>query len=212
MSIYCTRGDCGTLIVTAQEDGEAYVFQPEDVLRFKVFCKKECASVIFQKEIVVGTEAEAVAIYLPGSLTKIGELINKPEDYWYEVELNPYTAPKTIVGYDEDGPKLFRLYPEGKDVPHEDGEDLPVEEVYDVVAEALERAKVTGLFDGEDGYTPVKGTDYFDGIDGEDGTDGEDGITPKKGVDYYTEQDKEEMAQRVLAALPIYTGETEVAE
>ena len=28
-------------------------------------------------------------------------------------------------------------------------------------------------FKGENGYTPVKGTDYFDGVDGQDGSDGE---------------------------------------
>jgi hypothetical protein len=44
---------------------------------------------------------------------------------------------------------------------------------------------------GEDGYTPVKGVDYFDGQpgkDGKDGTNGKDGVdgyTPVKGVDYF---------------------------
>lgn len=32
---------------------------------------------------------------------------------------------------------------------------------------------------GNDGYTPVKGVDYFDGVDGKDG------YTPQKGVDYF---------------------------
>lgn len=41
---------------------------------------------------------------------------------------------------------------------------------------------------GKDGYTPVKGKDYFDGKDGKngiDGTNGKDGYTPVKGVDYF---------------------------
>lgn len=43
---------------------------------------------------------------------------------------------------------------------------------------------------GKDGYTPVKGIDYFDGApgkdgkNGKDGRDGADGYTPIKGVDY----------------------------
>lgn len=37
------------------------------------------------------------------------------------------------------------------------------------VQEALQKAKDSGLFDGKDGYTPVKGKDYFDGKDGDDG-------------------------------------------
>ena len=36
--------------------------------------------------------------------------------------------------------------------------------------------------DGADGYTPVKGKDYFDGKDGQNG---KDGYTPVKGVDYF---------------------------
>jgi hypothetical protein len=39
---------------------------------------------------------------------------------------------------------------------------------------------------GEDGYTPVKGVDYFDGTNGQDG---QDGYTPIKGVDYFDGQD-----------------------
>lgn len=41
---------------------------------------------------------------------------------------------------------------------------------------------------GRDGYTPIKGVDYFDGVDGtdgKDGKDGKDGYTPVKGVDYF---------------------------
>lgn len=50
------------------------------------------------------------------------------------------------------------------------------------VEEALQNAKDSGEFDGEDGYTPVKGTDY------------------------YTEADKAEMVDLVLAALPTWSG------
>ena len=39
---------------------------------------------------------------------------------------------------------------------------------------------------GADGYTPVKGVDYFDG---QDGQDGKDGYTPQKNVDYFDGKD-----------------------
>lgn len=42
--------------------------------------------------------------------------------------------------------------------------------------------------DGKDGYTPVKGVDYFDGQPGKDGSDGKDGYTPQKGIDYFDGQ------------------------
>lgn len=40
--------------------------------------------------------------------------------------------------------------------------------------------------EGENGYTPIKGVDYFDG---KDGADGKDGYTPVKGVDYFDGKD-----------------------
>lgn len=59
---------------------------------------------------------------------------------------------------------------------------------------------------GKDGYTPIKGVDYFDG---------EDGYTPQKGVDYFdgedgkdyilTAADKQEIAN--LISLSIVDGE-----
>lgn len=38
---------------------------------------------------------------------------------------------------------------------------------------------------------------------------GKDGYTPVKGKDYWTAADKAEMVSAVLAALPVYTGEVE---
>lgn len=62
-------------------------------------------------------------------------------------------------------------------------------------------------FDGKDGYTPVKGVDYFDGKDGAAGPAGKDGYTPIKGTDYFTEADKAEIISSVLTSLPVYNGE-----
>ena len=60
-------------------------------------------------------EATAVTIFLGKEETTIGEITSKPKDYWYEVELNPETLPQTIIGYDEDGAKVFKLFPEGRE-------------------------------------------------------------------------------------------------
>lgn len=60
--------------------------------------------------------------------------------------------------------------------------------------------KTVDVRNGKNGYTPVKGKDYFDGKDGK---------TPEKGTDYFTEADKAEMVAATIAALPVYGGETE---
>lgn len=50
---------------------------------------------------------------------------------------------------------------------------------------------------GKDGYTPVKGVDYFDGAPG---------YTPVKGTDYWTSADRSAMVSDVLATLPTWNG------
>lgn len=127
LTIHITRGDMAAFTVTAEEDGTAYMFQPGDVVRMKVTEKKDSAKVVFQKVFGVTEECEMVNILLEKEETKIGDVISKPVDYWYEIELNPYTNPQTIIGYDDDGAKILRLYPEAKDVtPDIEPEDVPV--------------------------------------------------------------------------------------
>lgn len=127
LSIDITRGDAATFNITVQSNGEDYVFQAGDVVRFKVFERKGCECVVLQKDFSVETSTEEVTITLTETDTKIGGLISKPKDYWYEVELNPNTYPQTIVGYDDNGAKVFKLYPEGKDITAEiTPEDIPI--------------------------------------------------------------------------------------
>lgn len=128
-SIYVTRGDAGTISVVATiEDGTNYQFKPGDVVRLKVVQKKACDNVALQKDVAVTEETERVDFFLTGQDTKIGNVISKPVDYWYEVELNPFTNPQTIIGYDdEEGPKIFKLFPEGRDLVDDiTDEDIPV--------------------------------------------------------------------------------------
>lgn len=114
--INLTRGDEVLIEINAQnEDGTDYIFKVEDVVRFKVFKAKDCNCVELQKDVKVETEGTSVNVTLTKDETKIGELINKPVKYWYEVELNPETSTQTIIGYDLDGEKIFMLYPEGSD-------------------------------------------------------------------------------------------------
>lgn len=62
------------------------------------------------------------------------------------------------------------------------GGGISSDQLIAAVEEALQDAKDSGEFDGADGYTPVKGTDY------------------------YTEADKAEMVSLVLTALPTWSG------
>lgn len=115
-SVYLTRGDIALISVGATiYENETYMFCPGDVVRLRILEKKNCNVVVLQKDVLVQSETPTVDIRLTRNDTKIGNIISKPVDYWYEIELNPDTVPQTIVGYDVDGPKIFRLFPEGDD-------------------------------------------------------------------------------------------------
>jgi hypothetical protein len=112
-SIYLTRGDHCSFTLVANDNGEAHTFRQGDLVRFKVFEKKNCDNVVLKHDVRVSYDTQEVEIALSGEETKIGDEINKPTDYWYEVEVNPEIQPNTIIGYDEDGSKIFRVFPEG---------------------------------------------------------------------------------------------------
>lgn len=117
-SIHVTRGDIGVIEVGGMDENEevAYEFHTTDVVRLQVYEKKHHENIVLRKEVIVEEDSETVDILLTKEDTKIGELINKPVEYWYEIELNPDTMPQTLLGYDDiDGPKKFILYPEGAD-------------------------------------------------------------------------------------------------
>lgn len=117
LSIYVTRGDIGFFTVTAEDDGVPHVFKAGDVVTLKVYGKKDANNVVLQKPFIVAYNTEAVEIYLTKEDTTIGGIISKPKDYWYEIVVNDDTKAQTIIGYDEDGPKVFKLFPEGEDLP-----------------------------------------------------------------------------------------------
>ena len=113
-SIYLTRGDIASIQITAlNSSGEEYLFKVGDIIRFSIFEKGRFDNLVLRRDVEVTTETKFVNINLSGGDTKFGELIHKPKQYWYEVELNPDTAPQTIIGYDNNGPKILTLFPEG---------------------------------------------------------------------------------------------------
>lgn len=101
--------------VTADDNGTPYTFKPGDIVTMKIYGKKNAEDVVLKRDFPVFEASEKVSILLEKEDTKIGEVISKPKDYWYEVVLNDETMPQTIIGYDEDGAKIFKLFPEGDD-------------------------------------------------------------------------------------------------
>ncbi len=109
--IHCTRGDEGKINFTCKNtDGSDYLFQSNQKVILKVYEKGNVTNVVLKKETVVIQESTSITIELTSEDTTIGDYINKPVTYNYEISIN---GTKTIVGYDDEGPKQFILYPEG---------------------------------------------------------------------------------------------------
>lgn len=113
--ISINRGDdnVGFVFSVPLENGEKYEFQPDDVITFGVYNKaKMDEPALILKEITIEEPTEDVDIIMTTEETSIGDLINKPVECWYEIQLNH----NTIIGYDEKGAKKFIVYPEGSDI------------------------------------------------------------------------------------------------
>ena len=99
---------------------------------------------------------------------------NAVNDY---LDQNPVEAPVQSVNGHTGAVKLT-----AKDVGA-----ISQDNLQNAINEALVQAKASGEFDGKDGA---------------DGAPGADGYTPVKGVDYFTDADKQELVQDVLNILP----------
>lgn len=112
--ISINRGDIASIKLKIPMEEGFYEFQPDDVITFGVYePNKYHKEAVILKEIVVEEPTEKVTIELTSEDTRIGELINEPIPYWYEIQLN---HEQTIIGYDDKGAKYFNLYPEGSDI------------------------------------------------------------------------------------------------
>lgn len=121
-NIQTNRGDVLSLTIKSKiktdPDGNYAKFLIGDVVRFSIMERNNCENIILQKDITIEEECESVKIRMTADEMKIGEIISKPVDYWYEVQVNPDTPNTiTILGYKskKSGPKILTLLPEGGD-------------------------------------------------------------------------------------------------
>ena len=122
--IQINRGDSASMNVTAKDsEGNQYKFQPTDTVKFKVAESKNEPNVVIEKAVEIVEEVTSVIIPITSEDTKIGDYINKPVIYWYEISVeSPGGEVQTIIGYDKDGPKEFVLNPEAGNKEVETGD------------------------------------------------------------------------------------------
>lgn len=124
--IHINRGDTGNIdFMIPLCNNKRYMFNVGDKLTFDVYEKKGYdKSPVLHKEIEIEEQKDIATFNLTEDDTTIGEVINKPVDYWYEIQYHNKSenSNETVLGYDLDGEKLFRLYPEGSNKLEKGGE------------------------------------------------------------------------------------------
>lgn len=115
--IQINRGDSTTLKISAKDsNGDTYTFSVGEKVKLAIVERKNEDNVVFSKTITVDTEGQYVYIPISSDDSKIGEIINKPVVYWYEISvLTLNNEIQTIIGYDDTGAKEFVLNPEAGD-------------------------------------------------------------------------------------------------
>ena len=115
--IQINRGDSTTLKINAKDSaGQSYTFKVGEKVKFVITERKNEDNVVFNKEITVDTEGLTVDIPISSAEMKIGEIINKPVIYWYEISILTLNGEvQTIIGYDDEGAKEFIINPEAGD-------------------------------------------------------------------------------------------------
>jgi hypothetical protein len=187
---FCNRtGDCSLVCETYKEDGLTLVNVP---------------NVLLQTDWRINVYA------YDRNYTKFSESFDvvrrsKPESYVYtETEtLNYNTLLDKMTDIEENVAEVVNDYLEEHPV-EVDLTGYATEDYVDTAINEIELTPGPAGKPGKDGYTPIKGVDYFDG------EPGKDGYTPVKGVDYFdgkpgkdgedyvlTEEDKAEIAGMV---------------
>lgn len=114
-TIHLTRGDSAIIEVKIKnDDGTDYVFKKGESIRFTIVEAKKVEDIVLTKKIQIEKESLSAEVPLLSEETTIGQIINKPKKYWYEVVLITNNEEQTILGYDDEGPKEFILYPEAE--------------------------------------------------------------------------------------------------
>lgn len=109
--ISLNRGDKGKISLTLEQDGQPFELLETDTVNMAIYAEEN-----LDKEPLktikgsINVEENCAEIILDKDSTDFVPEDNSPFNYWYEIEYNSIV----IIGYDKEGPKIFRVYPNGK--------------------------------------------------------------------------------------------------
>ena len=109
--IKCPRGDAGYIdIRKSDSEDNTEIFSKGDKVIFSIKNNFSEPEVILRKTVDVEEDTETVRIEFSHEDTLIGDLITNYMDYEYDINVN---NKDTILGHDDSGAKIFRVYPTG---------------------------------------------------------------------------------------------------
>lgn len=107
------RGDCGNIYFSKTDsEGNIEQFKKGDKVVLSVKNNFGESTALLRKEFVVESDSDKVEISFSKEDTKFVDLISEPIDYEYDIKVNDC---HTIIGHDDSGSKIFRVYPSGSD-------------------------------------------------------------------------------------------------
>lgn len=106
-NIYLNRGDAVNIQVACNNA----TFEANDYIKFYIMEQDKSSNVLFEKKFTIAAESNTVDIVLTADETKsiCSAFDSGYKAFWYEIEYNDSI---TLMGYDDNGPKLFIMYPE----------------------------------------------------------------------------------------------------
>lgn len=112
-TLHLTRGDRCTFraYVIDSRTRERYYFPAGCWVSFVIIDKLgyTLENPLLRKKVFVPEDTDEVEFTLTSEDTKIGDMIDKKQKYWYNIVVNDDV---TILGSDEQGEKVIIIYPE----------------------------------------------------------------------------------------------------
>lgn len=106
-TFHVSRGNSGIVNLTLKSGN----FNTDDIVTLRIYEVQGLdAEPIKTISSVVEFDGQTATLIMDSEDTDFGDLGNEVTDYWYEIKVN---EDKTILGFDDSGAKIFKLYPTG---------------------------------------------------------------------------------------------------
>ena len=110
--ISLSKGDRGVIQFDITQDGEPVTLETSDKVTMSIYSEENLDKEPLQVlNAEINVDDNIAEIPIIETSTDFVPEDNMPFNYWYQIEWND----NVMIGYDKEGPKIFRVYPQGKE-------------------------------------------------------------------------------------------------